>query len=338
MLPRPLEKASRRRARRLLWSITLIACFTSPAKRSVHISSIRHAPIQTTLGHGHNSSVIPNVQNTILLEDRTQHVLHNHRRSRVADEAGLFIELLGEEINTQVAVLTSLSRGGNTDDLAWTSLQDYNITNADEMARDGDSPGNATTATVVIAVGHLLIVLTLGTRPNTDFAILDSDVFLYDTIVVVMMMVVTAAVDRVQDAVSGAVEALTERVVLALVVVVSHITAVLAFGSVYSTLFGYLDFFVNDFAVALCSFESARIGALVLPAAGLSVFFCEWDGAVTIVTLSDIDAGVKIYLGCWSVTRGVLAVLDVDLGVDVALIWLTVAVVKPVILAAVTWV
>ena len=237
-------------------------------------------------------------------------------------------------------MLTSLGRSGDTDNLAWTSLQDYNIANADKVARDGDSIRNATTATVVIAGGgHLLIILTLATRTGTDFAILDSDVFLYDTIVVVVMMVVvTAAVDRVQDAVGSAVETLTERVVLALVVVVSHVTAVFVFGSVNSTLFGYLDVFVNDFAVASSSFESARIGALVLPAAGLSVFFSEWDGAVTVLSLSDIDAGVEVYLGCWSVTGWIFAVLNVDLGVDVALVRLTVTVVEPLMLAAVTWV
>jgi hypothetical protein len=184
-----------------------------------------------------------------------------------------------------------------------------------------------------------LIILARSTRTDTDFAILDSDVFLYDTIVVVaMMVVVTAAVDRVQDAVGSAVEALTERVVLALVVVVSHVTAVLVFRSVYSTLFGYLDVFVNDFAVASCSFESARVSALVLPAAGFAIFFGERDGAITVVSLSDIDAGVEVYLGCWSVTGWVLAVLNVDLGVDVALVRLTVAFVEPLMLAAVTWV
>jgi len=44
-----------------------------------------------------------------LLEDWTKHVLHHDRRARVADEAGLLVKLLGEQVNTEVAVLTSLS-------------------------------------------------------------------------------------------------------------------------------------------------------------------------------------------------------------------------------------
>ena len=69
----------------------------------------------------------------------------------MADEAGLLIELLGEEIHTQVAVLAGLSRGRDANDLAWTTLQDHDIADADEVAGNGDSVLDATTAAVVVA-------------------------------------------------------------------------------------------------------------------------------------------------------------------------------------------
>lgn len=52
------------------------------------------------------------------------------------------MELLGEEVNTEVTVLAGLGRGGNTDDLARTTLKDQEIANADVMARDGDGVGS----------------------------------------------------------------------------------------------------------------------------------------------------------------------------------------------------
>jgi hypothetical protein len=95
------------------------------------------------LGHGDNTTVLTDVKNTVLLEDRTKHVLNNDGRGRVGDEAGLLMELLGEEVNTKVAVLTSLGGGGDADDLARTALKDQEIANADVMARDSDGVGGS---------------------------------------------------------------------------------------------------------------------------------------------------------------------------------------------------
>lgn len=61
-----------------------------------------------SLGHGNNATILTDVENTVLLEDRTKHVLDNDRRSRVGDEAGLLMKLLGEQVNTEVTVLASL--------------------------------------------------------------------------------------------------------------------------------------------------------------------------------------------------------------------------------------
>lgn len=52
------------------------------------------------------------------------------------------MQLLGEKIDTQVAVLAGSRRGGNADDLARTALEDQEITDTDVMARDGDSVGS----------------------------------------------------------------------------------------------------------------------------------------------------------------------------------------------------
>lgn len=97
----------------------------------------------TRLGHGDNATVLTDVENTVLLEDRTKHVLDNDGGGRVGDEAGLLMELLGEEVNTKVAVLTSLGRGGDADDLARTALENQEIANADVVAGDGDSLGGS---------------------------------------------------------------------------------------------------------------------------------------------------------------------------------------------------
>jgi len=61
-----------------------------------------------SLGHGDDVAVITDIKDTVLLEDRTEHVLDNDRRAGVADEGRLLVQLLGEEVNTEVTVLASL--------------------------------------------------------------------------------------------------------------------------------------------------------------------------------------------------------------------------------------
>jgi hypothetical protein len=97
----------------------------------------------TRLSHGNNATVLTDVENTVLLEDRTKHVLDNDGGSRVGDERGLLMELLGEQVNTEVTVLASLGGGGDADDLARAALEDQEIANADVVARDGDSLGGS---------------------------------------------------------------------------------------------------------------------------------------------------------------------------------------------------
>ena len=53
------------------------------------------------------------------------------------------MELLGEQVDTKVAVLAGGSRGGDADDLAGAALEDQDIPVADVVARDGHSVGDA---------------------------------------------------------------------------------------------------------------------------------------------------------------------------------------------------
>jgi hypothetical protein len=52
------------------------------------------------------------------------------------------MQLLGEKINTQVSMLASGRRGCDADDLAWTTLKDQEITDADVVAGNGNGVGS----------------------------------------------------------------------------------------------------------------------------------------------------------------------------------------------------
>jgi len=92
----------------------------------------------TRLGHGDELAVVTDIDEPVLLEDRAQKGVEDDRWGWVRDNTWLLVELLGEEINTKVPVLTSLSRGGDADDLAGAVLEDDQVTNADVVARDGE--------------------------------------------------------------------------------------------------------------------------------------------------------------------------------------------------------
>lgn len=82
------------------------------------------------------------IENSVLLEDGAEHGLDDDRWAWVGDERGLFVQLLGEEVDTQVSVLTGGRRGGDSDDLTWATLEDQEITNTDVVAWDGDGVGS----------------------------------------------------------------------------------------------------------------------------------------------------------------------------------------------------
>lgn len=92
-----------------------------------------------SLGHGNELSVIADVDEAVLLEDGSEKGVENNRRRWVRDNTRLLVKLLGEQVNTKVTMLAGLGRGGDTDDLARTVLEDDQVTNADMVARDGES-------------------------------------------------------------------------------------------------------------------------------------------------------------------------------------------------------
>jgi hypothetical protein len=104
------------------------------------------------------------------------------------------VELLGEEVDTKVAVLAGGSRGRDADDLARAALKDEDVAQADVVAGDCHRVGGG-------RVG--------GAADLTDLAHLDA--------------LVAFMVEGVRDTVSQLVQALTERVVVAVLVVVAHL-------------------------------------------------------------------------------------------------------------------
>ena len=108
--------------------------------------------------------------------------------------------MLGEEVNTQVSVLTSCSRGGDADDLARTTLKDQEIADADMVARDGDSVGR--TRGFNRALGSSL---RSSAYLNVNF---------FRLMVVLVMMMRFSIEDTVTNTVSRLVETVAEGVVV----------------------------------------------------------------------------------------------------------------------------
>lgn len=84
------------------------------------------------------TSAILKVKNTVLLQDRALHGLHNDAGCRVVDLRGLLVELLGEKIDAEVAVLAGGGRGRDTDDLARAALEQQNIAYPNVVAGNGN--------------------------------------------------------------------------------------------------------------------------------------------------------------------------------------------------------
>ena len=175
----------------------------------------------TSLSHGNNTAIVPDVQDTVLLEHRAEHVLDDHTWTRIADERTLLVQLLSEEVHTEVPVLAGLSRSGDTDNLARAALQNQEIANADVVARDGDGVWRAGRATGHVTGRHDRRWWGLASP-----AVLNYDVLLFTRRQVVQVVVVLVL--AVEDAVGSAVQTVAETVVLAVFVVISHVKAVLA--------------------------------------------------------------------------------------------------------------
>lgn len=149
-----------------------------------------------SLGHGNDSAVVQ-VKDSVLLEDRAEQGLDNDGWGWVGDEGGLLVQLLGEQINTKEAVLASCWGSGDLDDLARTALEEDNITNADVVGWDSDCVWDASWR-------------RYNTRSWTAGSGGNLDIYLW------------AAV-TVDNTISGTVEAVAERVVVTILVVVTHL-------------------------------------------------------------------------------------------------------------------
>ena len=148
----------------------------------------------TALSHGNNVAVL-HVKDTVLLEDRAEHGLDNNTGGGVGDEGGLFVELLGEEIDTKVAVLASSIGGGNADDLARAALEHQEVSETNVVAGNGDSVGEVRSGITTAVAGR-------GTGGG--------DIDILADVNVNLLTVAT----RVGNAVSQLVHAVTEGVVV----------------------------------------------------------------------------------------------------------------------------
>lgn len=78
------------------------------------------------------------VEHAVLLEDGAEHGLDNNTGGGVSNEGALLVELLGEQIHTEVPVLAGGSRGGDADDLARALLEHQEVADADVVAGNRD--------------------------------------------------------------------------------------------------------------------------------------------------------------------------------------------------------
>ncbi len=118
------------------------------------------------------------------------------------------MKLLGEEVDAEIAMLAGLSRRRDTNDLAGTALEDQEITNADMVARNRDGLGCSATAFNV--ANRLMMTLTNAMRATLTILLLDDHLALM------------LRSEGMEDAVSGFLKAMTKRVVMTFVVVVTH--------------------------------------------------------------------------------------------------------------------
>uniref|UniRef100_A0A1Y1KVU9 Uncharacterized protein n=1 Tax=Photinus pyralis TaxID=7054 RepID=A0A1Y1KVU9_PHOPY len=228
-----------------------------------------------SLSHGNNVATL-HVQNTVLLEDGTEHGLNNDAGSGVGDEGGLLVQLLGEQVDTEVSVLASGIRGRNADNLARAALEHQEVAEADVVAGNGDGVGH-------IGATRLGRARTGLGHPNV----------LLDVHVDVVMVVVV----RVRNLVGKLVDALAEGVVVTVLVVVTHVGLLLclAEASRLNGLVRELDLLMNR-SLNRSFLNGVLIDTDVLGLvlrASRSVYGGVIDGAetFTVFTLSNVNGG-----------------------------------------------
>ena len=164
----------------------------------------------SSLSHGDNAAIVTHVEDAVLLEDGTEHVLDDDRGRRVGHEARLLMKLLGEKVDAEVAVLASLSRGGDANDLARTTLEDQQIADADVVARDRDGVG----ADRALDEADVFT----DTLANASWAVV-----LIDDYLLTLMAMLVLRVEGMEDTVRGFLDAVAEGMIATVVVVVTHV-------------------------------------------------------------------------------------------------------------------
>jgi hypothetical protein len=189
------------------------------------------------------------------------------------------MQLTGEEIDPEIAKLTRLDRSRDADDLARTTLQDDQISNANEVARDGDGVGRESSAWLNEANILPHAVADAGrTRlvgPDNHFLL-----------AIMMVMVVVMVVEWAKNAISCAFDTAAKAVVITIVVVISHVVSRCSIGGA--------NFFLGNLNVL------ARALASILD-------FVRGVDATAVFAFGDVELGL---------VRLVSSVAAVDLDVD----------------------
>ena len=254
----------------------------------------------TRFGHAHNLATIVDIQDTVLFEDRAEHGLDNDGWSRVADERALFVQLAGEEVDTKVAVLTGLRRHADTDDLRGTALEKEDIADANEMALDGHA--GATAAESWLDVAHLL------NRAITNTGWAGLSCLIHDHFVTATIVVVMVVGERVHDAVSSSFDTTAEAMILALVVVISHISldwlidfdlfffdSDVGFHGTATFVFNVVGGIDASTVLSLCDVELRLVGLVV----GLAAVVVNFDVVSCVSTVDfDVNVGSLVLSGC----------------------------------------
>lgn len=209
--------------------------------------------------------------------------------------------MTGEEIHTKIAVLTCLGRDGDTDDLTGTTLQEKNVSDADEMALNW----NTAAGEAWFHKANTGIIGTTGGSAASLFS--DDDLVIAATTTMVMMVVA----EGMHNAIGGALYSAAEAVVLSVVVVVTHVS----FGGLVEcdALLCY-----SGFGVGTSTFVFDVVGGL---------------RSTTVVSLGDVELRFKsavVGLASGVIDVDVIVVVaaatdvDVDIGGLVLLAWCTV--------------
>ena len=209
------------------------------------------------------------------------------------------MELLREEVYSEIAVLASLSRCGDTNDLAGTALKHQKVTNTDVVTRDGDglrSPSPSLDITNILR--H-----SFTDAGRTTLALL----FLNDYLLTLVL-----GCERMENAVGCFLEAVTERVIVSLVVVVSHSW----FAFFFENYFGFDAFFSRVMMRSTFKFNVvSRVNAsAVFTLSDIDLFVTvgnlDVNVGTAVVTLSDI---VSLTVGNFNVNVGTSVVTLSDI-------------------------